>query len=81
MTSNRRTSPREVTHTRKGKQIIDLNTGVVEDHKYVNEAKRRSRALRAAGSNVRRLPRKDNDRAKTFDGNDPARFVKSRTGL
>lgn len=52
------------THSRRGKQIIDLETGVVEDFKYVNEAKRRSRALKAEGSIVRRLTRKFSERSK-----------------
>ena len=50
------------THTRKGKMIIDLATGVVEEFKYVNEAKRRSTLLRKSGSVVRRLSRKLSER-------------------
>ncbi len=56
---------KEITHTRRGKQIIDLSTGVVEDHKYVNQAKRRSRALQSEGSTVRRIGRKLSERMKT----------------
>ena len=56
---------KQPTHTRRGKQIIDLITGVVEDFKYVNEAKRRSRALKAEGNILRRIPRKFKDRVAT----------------
>ncbi len=43
---------KQTTHTRKGKQIIDLTTGVVEDFKSVNQAKYRSRAIQMAADNA-----------------------------
>ena len=59
---------KQTTHTRKGKQIIDLTTGVVEDFKSVNQAKYRSRAIQMAADNalgrgtVRKLYRKFKER-------------------
>jgi len=58
---------KEVTHTRRGKQIIDLSTGVVEDHLSLNQAKKRSTAVQKAGGILRKIPRKDKDREKSFD--------------
>ena len=39
---------KEATHTRKGKIIIALDTGAVEDHKSVNAAKKASHKLQPA---------------------------------
>lgn len=55
---------KEVTHTRRGKQIIDLATGVVQDFKFINEAKRASRVIQSTGGTLRRLQRKLADRLK-----------------
>ena len=63
---------KQATHTRRGHQIIDLATGVVEDHKSVNLAKKRSRALQTLGKDalglgtVRKLPRKFKERVKSW---------------
>ncbi len=58
---------REVTHTRKGKQIINLSTGVVEDFPSINQAKYRSRKLQStSGVVLRKIARKLKDRVLAF---------------
>ncbi len=58
-------------YTRKGQQIINLVTGVVEDFKTVNLAKKRSRQIQMDADRdclgrgtLRRMPRKTKDRYK-----------------
>ncbi len=58
-------------YTRKGKQIINLDTGVVEDFRTMNLAKKRSRQIQMDADKgclgrgtVRRMPRKVRDRHK-----------------
>ena len=68
---------KEVTHTRRGKQIIDLTTGVVEDFKTINQAKKRSKAVQMAANKtnalgrgtLRIIRRKLTERQKAFDVN------------
>ena len=62
---------KEATHTRKGKIIIALDTGAVEDHKSVNAAKKASHKLQPAGLGrglVRRTPSNEADRRKRYQG-------------
>ena len=63
---------KEVTHTRRGKQVIDLTTGVVEDFKTINAAKGRSKAIQKSADGalgrgtLRCIARSDADRIKAF---------------
>lgn len=63
---------KKVTHTRKGKQVIDLGTGEVEDHKTINAAKKRSKAIQLSADGalgrgtLRLIPRKLTERVKAF---------------
>ena len=62
---------KQAQYTRKGKQLINLTSGVVENFKRVNQAKRASRGIQmdadmALGrGTVRRLPRTQKERNKT----------------
>jgi hypothetical protein len=64
---------KEVTHYRKGKNVISKSSGTVSEHKTVNGAKRESRKIqmeadRALGrGTVRVTPRKLNERIAAFD--------------
>lgn len=62
---------KQAEYTRKGKQLINLTSGVVENFKRVNQAKRASRGIqmdadRALGrGTVRCLSRTQSERNKT----------------